>query len=230
MVVVPVIIASTIVCIGFLILSGIFLRYEKLNMSSMNLIPNKSSIPKLFFGLIIGTAIVGLMLLVLFTMTNLDIQRDENQSIMLFIKASLVFVPLALMEEILFRGYPFFRLSQLINIRWVIFLTSILFALYHYNGSSNIYSLFIGPGIWGVVYGVAAYLSNSIAVPLGIHISANVLQALFALKSDYVPMWDVIINKDISNTITPDHLGIIMQIILLVISIIILEFSIRKKK
>ena len=170
------------------------------------------------------------MLIALFTLTDLGIERNEAQTWLPFIFASMVFIPLALMEELLFRGYPFFRLAQLINIRWVLLITAILFALYHYNGSQNIGFLLLGPGIWGVTFGVAAYLSKSIAVPLGIHISANVLQAVFGLKTDYNPMWIVTKNIDpLTTNINPEHIGFIMQIILLIISVIILEVALKVK-
>jgi membrane protease YdiL (CAAX protease family) len=223
-------IMSLISCVFLFWLSKFFLSHENINLSTMNLIPNNKTFLRLAIGLVIGVIITGTMLYTLFTLTNLDLQRVESQSFMLFLKASLIFIPLALMEELLFRGYPFFRLSQLINIRWTILITATLFALYHFNGSSSISTLLLGPGIWGVTFGVAAYLSKSIAAPLGIHISANVLQAQFGMKSSYVPMWELTNSTNLATTIEPDQLGIIMQLLLLIFSIIVLEFSIRKKK
>ena len=173
---------------------------------------------------------MGAMLLALFTLTDLNLERNQNQTVLAFLIPAIAFAPLALMEELLFRGYPFFRLAQVINIRWVLLITATLFALYHYNGSGNIGGLFLGPGIWGVTFGVAAYLSKSIAVPLGIHISANALQALFGLKSGYVAIWEVTRFANPSASIEPDHLGLIMQLILLVLTVIVLELTTRSKK
>ena len=217
-------------CAVMFLLSKVLMSYENIKLSDMHLIPISKTVWHLSIGLIIGAVIVGGMLCALFSFTNLAIQRVESQALVPFILASLVFIPLALMEEILFRGYPFFRFSQLINIRWTILITATLFALYHFDGSSSIGSLLIGPGIWGVAFGVAAYVSKSIAVPLGIHISANVLQALFGLKDKYIPMWEVTNANNLATTIEPDQLGIIMQVLVLVFSIVVLEFSIRNKK
>ena len=222
-------IMGLITCVILFLLSKKMLRYENIKLSVVHLIPNKATFMRLFIGLFIGAGIVGTMLFALFTLTNLNLDRLESQTMAPFLLAASVFIPLALMEELLFRGYPFFRLTQTINIRWVLLMTSILFALYHYDGTSNISSLLLGPGIWGITFGVAAYLSKSIAVPLGIHISANVLQALFGLKSGYVPMWEVTQSTNITTTIEPDQLGIAMQFILLILTLIVLEFSINKK-
>ncbi len=222
-------IMGLISCVFLLLLSKVFLRYEDIKSSAMHLLPNNKTLMRLFMGLVIGAVIVGVMLYTLFTFTNLDLNRVETQTMTSFMLASLVFIPLALMEEILFRGYPFFRISQLINIRWVILITSVVFALYHFNGTSSIVSLLLGPGVWGVTFGVAAYLSKSIAVPLGIHISANALQALFGLKSGYVPLWEISKSTELFSLLEPDHLGIIMQFLLLIVSILVLEYSLWKK-
>ncbi len=184
---------------------------------------------RLGVGLLIGGFITGAMLIALFTLTGFEVERVQNQTLIAFLLASLVFIPLALMEELLFRGYPFFRLSQIINVRWVILITAFLFAIYHYNGSASIASLFLGPGVWGVTFGVAAYLSNSIAVPLGIHTAANLLQAMFGLKAGSASIWVV------TNTVTQpgnglevESLGLIMQLSLLIISVVIFEINYYK--
>ena len=208
-----------------------FLRYENISLTVVHLIPNKKTIIKLITGLVIGAVILGIMLFLLFSLTDLSIEPNQNQTWIPFLLASSAFIPLALMEELLFRGYPFFRLSLFINIRWVLLITAILFSLYHYNGNHNIVALLIGPGIWGVTYGVAAYLSKSIAVPLGIHISANVLQALFGLKTGYDPMWTVKYKVDsLIKDMDPDNLGIMMQLTVLIVSIIVLELALKSRK
>jgi len=216
------------VCLYYL--SKVFLGFEKIPLSAVHLVPNKATLMRLGIGIMIGMTIVGIMLIVLFNLTDLGIERVENQTLLLFLLAAIVFIPLALMEELLFRGYPFFRLLQLINIRWVLLITATLFALYHYNSTQNIGSLLLGPGIWGVAFGVAAYLSKSIAVSLGMHISANFLQALFGLKTDYTSMWAITKTADPSNIgIDPELIGLIMQLFLLVVSIVILELFIKSK-
>lgn len=219
-----------IACVFFFLLSLKMLNYEKLELSSMHLIPNKKTFMRLLIGLAIGAVIVGFMLYALFSLTNLSLERHEAQTMFPFLLTASIIIPLALMEELLFRGYPFFRLSQLLNIRWVLLITAVLFALYHYNGTNSLTSLLLGPGIWGVAFGVAAYLSKSLAVPLGMHISANALQAVFGLKPKYVPMWEMTQSTSLTVSIEAEQLGLIMQILLLIISIVVLEFSLYKKK
>ena len=220
-----------VACTILLLLSGAFLRYEKIAISAVHLMPNKYSLQKLSVGLIVGALITGAMLFALFTLTSFEIQRIEEATIVSFLLASIAIIPLALMEEILFRGYPFVQLSKVINIRWVILITSVLFALYHYNGNQSIIDLMLGPGIWGVTFGVAAYLSNSLAMPLGMHISANLFQAMFGLKADYVSMWTIANTIESSGFLLDEKfLGIAMQLCLLVITILTFELLMKQTR
>jgi len=207
-----------------------FLRYENISLTVVHLIPNKKTIIRLITGLVIGAVILGIMLFLLFSLTDLSIEPNQNQTWIPFLLASSAFIPLALMEELLFRGYPFFRLSQIINIRWVLLITATLFALYHYNGSQNIGALLLGPGVWGVTFGVAAYLSKSIAVPLGIHISANFIQAIFGLKLDYNSIWTVTKTiEETKNVLDAEILGVTMQLFLLIVTVIVFEVRLGYK-
>ncbi len=211
--------------------SKFFLQHERIPLTAVNLIPDNRTWLRLVMGLVVGGVISGLMLAALFSLTDLAVEREQTQTLLPFIMASLVFIPLALMEELLFRGYPFFRLSQVMNIRWVLLITAILFALYHYNESTSLGTVLLGPGIWGVTYGVAAYMSNSIALPLGIHAAANVMQALFGLKPAYLPMWQVNVpDSSWTSSTNPDSLGIVMQLVLLVFSVAVLEWHIARRK
>ena len=219
---------ALIACIALYLLTVAFVRLENISSTLMNLLPDSRTFKRLCLGFVIGAAITCVMLFALFSLTTFTITKNANQSLMPFLLSTSVFIPLALMEEILFRGYPFFRMAQFINARWVIFITAVLFALYHFDGTQNVGSLLLGPGIWGVAFGVAAYLSNSIAVPLGIHIAANFIQAVFGLKESQSPLWALTeINHPVSQGMNPEHLGILMQIILLVASIVVLERAIK---
>ncbi|WP_395376633.1 lysostaphin resistance A-like protein [Marinicella sp. W31] len=215
----------------FYYLSRAFVRFENLSLAAVRLVPNRDTWRRLVVGLLMGVLIAGAMLMALFTLTDWDVERVEVQTLWPFLLASLVFVPMAFMEELLFRGYPFFRLTQIIHVRWVILLTAILFAFYHYNSEQTVSSILLGPGIWGVTFGVAAYVSKSVAVPLGIHISANVLQALFGMKHYFNPMWTMTQSNDpLKVGMNAEYLGLTMQLILLCGSLLVLEWVIKCRK
>lgn len=222
---------AIIMIVIILAMSLFCIRIEKTSLASMNLVPDMKSMGRFVLGFLIGSMIVGSMLLALFSLTALSLERESSQQLTPFLVAALIYIPLAFMEELLFRGYPFFRLKQLFNIRWVILITAVLFGLYHLNESNSLYSVLLGPGVWGVVFGVAAYLSNSVALPLGIHVAANGMQAYFGMKDSLPGMWEIK-TPDVSLSIgsDPDALGLIMQVCLLLVSIVVLEWAIRRKQ
>lgn len=219
-----------LMCIIFFSLSMLFVHLEKSSLSSVNLIPDAKTLFRLGLGFVIGAAIAGCMLLAVFALTNVTISVSTEQTLTSFLIASLVIIPMALMEELLFRGYPFFRLLSHLHIRWVILITSILFALYHLNETSSLWSVLLGPGVWGVIFGVAAYLTQSIAVPVGIHIAANFMQAIFDMNKNVEPLWNIALIEDSTRFIMDvETLGVSMQILLLIGAIIVLERSIAKR-
>ena len=78
---------SLISCVFLYWLSKFFLGHENLNLSTMNLIPCNKTFLRLAIGLVVGVIITGTMLYALFTLTNIDLQRVESQTFLLFIKA-----------------------------------------------------------------------------------------------------------------------------------------------
>jgi len=218
-------------CALLLGLSKLFLHFENRSLSEVNLVPDSGTAYRFIIGFSIGAVIVGCMLLAVFSLTNVSLTRSPDQFLVPFLLSSLVIVPLALMEEILFRGYPFFRLSNQIHIRWVILITAVMFGLYHLNDNTSLISVLLGPGVWGLVFGVAAYISRSIAVSLGIHVAANFLQAIFDMNQNVSAMWKLSLIEDTTQYIIDvETLGLIMQLVLLVGSVIALEMYLKKQK
>ncbi len=222
---------GSIAVIAMFSLCSFFVRRENASLKQFNLLPDNKTWSKFALGLLVGTLMVGLMLSFVFLLTDLKLSEAKPSLLPHFLIASLAIVPLALMEEILFRGYPLLKLNQTLNLRWVILLSSICFALYHYNGSQSLFSLLLGPGVWGVVFCIAAVISNSIAMPLGIHIAANFLQALVGLKSNYQSLWQANIVVDSSAIgLHVEHLGLALQLVLFASSMLFLELMLRRKE
>lgn len=221
---------SILMCLLFLGLAKLFARQEGLQLKDVNLWPDMHTPARLALGFGMGAGIVGVMLMALFNLTAVDYEPVVGQSPLPFVLSSLVIIPLALMEEILFRSYPFFRMLKKVNVRMVIFITAVLFGLYHLNDETTIIGVLLGPGIWGVVYGVAAYLSKSVAVPLGIHVAANFMQGVFGMNSHVDSM--LMINLVESNSVIMDAevLGVGMQIVILITAIFILENHLHQNK
>lgn len=65
---------SIIAIVSLYYLSMAFLRFEKILLTVVNLLPNKGTLKRLSIGLFIGAFLVGLMLIALFTLTDFGIE------------------------------------------------------------------------------------------------------------------------------------------------------------
>jgi membrane protease YdiL (CAAX protease family) len=95
-------------------------------------------------------------------------------------------------EELLFRGYAFQRLVAAIGARAAIAISAVLFGVYHVAGSGmwgiGAFFTFAMPVLGGVLFGWAAVRSNGLALPLGLHLGGNWVQAsVFSFRPDGVP-------------------------------------------
>ncbi len=226
----PISFSSLVMCFVLLGISMVFVHKEGLRLEDVNLWPDMHTPARLALGFGIGAFIVGIMLLAVFNLTDLDYETVTGQSPLFFFVSSLVIIPLALMEEILFRGYPFFRIMATKHIRIGIIFTAVLFGLYHLNDQTSLINVLLGPGIWGVVYGVAAYLSKSVAVPLGIHVAANFMQGIFGMNQHVDSMLMIKIGESGNAFMDVEVLGVGMQCVLLITALIILERDLRSKE
>ena len=142
-------------------------------------------------------------------------------------------IPLALMEEIAFRSYPFIKLEKAFGLRIAQIIVAIAFAIYHIVTGWNTQLAFIGPGIWAFVFGLAAIHSGGIAVPTGIHVALNSVQSLVGLKTgNYTSLWIIDFKPGTPEMLMSkaDTIGIILQITVLLAAIILTEIYIRKRK
>lgn len=178
-------------------------------------------------GTLIGIVVVGVMLIVITTITPVDVQRVANPNVMNAVAyASLVLFVLALMEEIVFRSYPLFRLSESIGVRASIYITSIIFAFYHGLSPTNL----LGPGVWGLFFGLAAIWTKSIALPLGFHFGLNWAQSLFGMKLKYATSIWILVPGDKGGLFDTEVVGWFLQIVLLILGLTLIEIFVRKDR
>lgn len=215
-----------------LVVTGIFLWREKKSFRDVGLYFTGSSIPKFFLGFLIGAGIIGLMVLVLVSFTTMRFTRTNIQFEYVDYIGYLAILPLAFMEELAFRAYPFVRLNQKLGFRTTQVIVAVAFALYHVAGGQSVYSSFLGPGIWAFTFGLLAYWSGGIAMPLGLHVAANMLQSIIGLKTTPRSFYTLEFTKGS----TPEALaqveqtGWIMHMGFLAITLFFMEYYLGRKK
>ena len=92
---------------------------------------------------------------------------------------------LVLAEELLFRGAALRSLRELAGDRWAIVLTAVAFGLYHVLGTQywamGLAFQFLMPTIGGLLFAWAAVRSGGLALPIGLHLGGNWVQASVAV-------------------------------------------------
>ncbi len=209
----------------------VFLKYEKHNFKDSGLSWQKTTIPKFLSGILIGSTIFIIIVLILISFSELKLERTNKIFEPLSAFFYLSIIPLVLMEEIAFRAYPFLKLNQVFGLRFTQFIVALAFALYHIITGWNIQIAFLGPGIWALLFGIAAIWSKGIAFPTGIHVSLNLFQKLIDMRGGgSESFWVLKLAENTTNeSIAETELaGLATQIFILVLAICLTEWYLRK--
>jgi membrane protease YdiL (CAAX protease family) len=134
----------------------------------------------------IKTALDSLNELVEKTYSNLLTAKNIYEAILVI--AVVAVVP-ALCEETMFRGFIQKSFELRIKPVWAALITAIFFGLYHFNPYGMIPLI-----ILGFYFGFAAYMSNSILIPMSLHFINNFIAIM---------VYFLIGNEDLINS-TPD--------------------------
>lgn len=163
-----------------LLATAILLRVNRCSWATAGLRWSRHTATRFLAGAFVGMALMGATLMLVFVSTGIRPLPAHG-----FTAATLIpvgaLLPLALMEEIAFRGYAFAELRRKQGLWFAQVATAIAFALYHILNGWPLLIAFIGPGAWAFVFGIAAARSGGISAPTGLHFGVNVAQALVGL-------------------------------------------------
>jgi uncharacterized protein len=210
--------------IAALLSTYLFLRFDRKSFADVNLKWEKKTLTKFFMGFGVGIAITTLMFSSLIFFGNMRLELNQSHNVGTFLLATLAFIPLALMEEIAFRAYPLVTLTNKLSIRTSLVVTAILFAIYHIANGWSIHISFLGPGVWGLVYGLSAVYSNGIAMPTGMHYATNLTQAAIGMGKGFTPIWTLQEDEQLSSANNNEWIGVAIQIILLVVTLLSIQW------
>lgn len=218
--------------VGAFIATWIFIKFEKISFKSIGLIWEAGTFLRFIKGLFIGALIFTLMVFALISFTSLHIQINGKGTSNATFLGCLTLLPLALMEEVGFRAYPFLKLNKLFGLRATQLATALAFAGYHVLNGWSVYTSFTGPFVWAFVFGLSAIWSRGISMPIGIHVALNIGQLLIGISGNANSVWkvgyvEVASKADLART---EHIGLALQIIVLIGAVGWTEVFIRKNK
>ena len=122
--------------------------------------------------------------------TYSNLMKADSVTEMILVIIVIAAVP-ALCEEVMFRGYIQKSLGFKVKPFWAALITAIFFGFYHFNpyGLLPLISL-------GLYFGFAAYISNSLVVPIFLHFLNN----FGAVILYYIIGDDQVVNSDITGS------------------------------
>jgi len=83
---------------------------------------------------------------------------------------------------------------------------------------------FLGPGIWALVFGIAAIRSKGIALPTGIHVGLNLTLSILGMSNGVESFFVTSQVESTSNTIA----NLTTRVLVLLAGVLLTEFYIRK--
>jgi membrane protease YdiL (CAAX protease family) len=172
-------------------LTVLFLRWDGWKLSDAGLELTSKTVPRVLFGVMIGSALVAFQegLLFMSGHTHWTYQGDASPAGSLLLAFTAYFL-LALREEIAFRAYPLRRLEHDLGM-WVSLVSlGIVFTLEHLAGGLSWSLSLLGPFAGAILFGMAALATRGIAVPLGIHFAFNLGQWVMGQK-ETAGLWRV---------------------------------------
>jgi membrane protease YdiL (CAAX protease family) len=134
-------------------------------------VPPRLAVPEFLFGSVAGALLIGVCALVVVLST--DVHHDPGNGFP-WREIVTVFIPAAVHEELLFRGYAFQRLH-----RWnrvvALLLVALLFAALHAGNASvswvGLANIFLG----GILLGLAYERYGRLWFPIGLHLAWNLM-------------------------------------------------------
>ena len=191
---------SAILLGGFLLFARVLDQVENDPWAYIGLPKERGDIRQSVIGVAIGALLITLAVLVISVKGNLNLQVTASGRAV--VRALLVTVLLlggAVLEELMFRGYPFQRLIEAIGAPGAILVLSAFFGAVHL-GNPN------AGGLWswgffntlavGVLFAVAYLRSRTLWLPIGIHFGWNFfLGVVYGLPVSGIKDFSVIVRS-----------------------------------
>ena len=168
--------------------TSLTLHREGLDLRSLGLVPSRDRIRELAIGFAVGVVLFVILALVRGALAGVAWTFGGVNAMLPVLASLLVALLLLLPEELLFRGYAFQRLILAVGVWPGILVSAVLFGLYHLVGSGmwGIGAFFRAamPALGGVVFGWLAVRTRGLALPIGLHLGGNWIQAaVFSFRS-----------------------------------------------
>lgn len=165
-----------------LLLTLLFVRWERLRLTRVGIIPGRLSITRFLAGLAIGLAMAAFQPFILWCTGHVGLQRTPGVNLALVAVNLFLYFAISCREELAFRGYPLQALASVTNPWAAQSIVALLFIIEHIAGGMTWLQAIIGSGTGAVLFGLAAIRTRGLALPVGLHFAWNSSQWVFGFK------------------------------------------------
>jgi uncharacterized protein len=129
-------------------------------------------------GFIIGLLVMLIIILLNCPLYNLKLVFNPDVNYQLLLGGFLLILPGVILEELLFRGYPFLQTKQKTNTITAIIVFGMLFIFFHcyqyvFSGNYGRITGTLMTGVWHILFAVGILKTGSLYMPMGFHIGTN---------------------------------------------------------
>lgn len=219
--------------LGTLLVLWVFMKlFDKEKFIQMGLHPN-GRFTESIMGVLAGAIIMSLGYVILLEMGEIQFS-EVNFNLSALIISILTFVFVAIMEEVLCRGYVLKNLMGSFNKYVALIISSLLFSLMHgANPNLDVFALF-NLFLAGIFLGISYIHTKNLWFPIALHFSWNLFQTLFGFNVSGQDSYSVVefsmIEKNILNGGDFGFEGSVFAVGVMIISIAIIEIYYRKNK
>jgi membrane protease YdiL (CAAX protease family) len=214
------VISVAIAGVGAFLLTIIFVRWERLTLRDIGVLPGRQTILHLFTGLFIGLILAILQPLIVLIVGHVSLVRSPVSGLTIIINL-LLYVAVACREEIAFRGYPLRRLNMAMGFWAAMLIVAAVFIIEHIVGGAGWLQAVLGPGTGALLFGLAALKTKGIALPVGLHAAWNFGQWALGFKNE-AGIYKVVIEKGYE--VREEYIGWCSYLIVMGLGVMILYY------
>jgi membrane protease YdiL (CAAX protease family) len=186
---------------GTLLLVYIFTRFiDRKDFKSVGF-QVKGYVKDIFPGIALGAGIMLSGFLILLALNEINV-KGFNFDIYYFFISIVIFVFVAINEEVFIRGYLLNNFLQSMNKYLALILSSLIFSLLHiFNPNFDLMS-FAGIFLAGILLGIAYIFTKNLWFPIALHFSWNFFQGtVFGFEVSGISIYSIINQQPVENNL-----------------------------
>jgi membrane protease YdiL (CAAX protease family) len=197
---------GSITTVATVIVTGLFLRWDKLRFGDVGAALDSHSVIRMFVGFALGLLLVALQTCFVMLVGHVHWVRTPSVGLEPVGLALLAYVTLASREELAFRGYPLRRLDDRFGVWSAQFIVALVFAIEHLAGGSTWANAILGAFAGSLLFGMAALATRGLAVPIGLHAAWNFGHWTLGEK-ETTGLWSPVVEQGCNLHV--DHMGML---------------------